>query len=57
MRLGGSGQALNQRLLEPSVQQDHQRLQELCLEIQLKEAQVERLYLRFAELDAKLAGA
>lgn len=44
---------LNAKLEDPSMATNPSRLQELCTAIAAAEAQVERLYLRFEELDHK----
>ena len=47
---------LNLRLEDPSAAQNPALLQEICTAIGLAETQIERLYLRFEELDKKLRG-
>lgn len=44
---------LNQQLEDPLVAQDAQKLNEVCALVGLKETQIERLYLRWEELDQK----
>lgn len=47
-------QKLNSVLVEPATIQDPQRLQETCSAIGINENQLEKLYLRWEELDKKL---
>lgn len=44
---------LNQQLEDPLVAQDAPKLNELCALVALKETQIERLYVRWEELDQK----
>jgi ATP-binding cassette subfamily F protein uup len=47
-------QTLNALLVDPELAQEPERLNELCLRITLEETHLEKLYLRFEELDKKL---
>jgi ABC transport system ATP-binding/permease protein len=47
-------QKLNQKLEDPAITGDPQKLQELCSTIALEEAKIEQLYIRFIELSDRV---